>query len=194
MSWFFTKAALLTFGGAYAVLPYIYQGAVVNYQWLTPPQMIDGLALGETTPGPLIMVVAFVGYVGGYVNAAFGPDHLFLGGALAAIMVTWFTFLPSFLFIFAGGPFIETTHNDITFTAPLTAIPATGSNNELTGLTLSPLSQGDILRIKVRGSGLLRSSVSINVRRLLLPLPHGPSIPMTALPLRPNLSIASRRW
>ncbi|MCZ3384959.1 chromate efflux transporter [Kosakonia sp. SOY2] len=124
MSWFFTKAALLTFGGAYAVLPYIYQGAVVNYQWLTPPQMIDGLALGETTPGPLIMVVAFVGFVGGYVNAAFGPDHLFLGGALAAIMVTWFTFLPSFLFIFAGGPFIETTHNDITFTAPLTAITA----------------------------------------------------------------------
>ena len=124
MCWFFTKAALLTFGGAYAVLPYIYQGAVVNYHWLTPTQMIDGLALGETTPGPLIMVVAFVGFVGGYVNTVYGPEHLFLGGAVAATLVTWFTFLPSFLFILAGGPFIETTHNDIKFTAPLTAITA----------------------------------------------------------------------
>lgn len=124
MSWFFTKAALLTFGGAYAVLPYIYQGAVVNNHWLTPTQMIDGLALGETTPGPLIMVVAFVGFVGGYTNTVFGPEHLFLGGAVTATFVTWFTFLPSFIFILAGGPFIETTHNDIKFTAPLTAITA----------------------------------------------------------------------
>ncbi|MEB7599691.1 chromate efflux transporter [Raoultella terrigena] len=124
MSWFFTKAALLTFGGAYAVLPYIYQGAVVNNHWLTPTQMIDGLALGETTPGPLIMVVAFVGFVGGYTNTVFGSEHLFLGGAVAATFVTWFTFLPSFLFILAGGPFIETTHGDIKFTAPLTAITA----------------------------------------------------------------------
>ncbi|MGB4010156.1 MAG: chromate efflux transporter, partial [Zwartia sp.] len=103
MSWFFTKAALLTFGGAYAVLPYVYQGAVSHYGWLTPTQMIDGLALGETTPGPLIMVVAFVGFVGGYVKALFGPDALFLAGAIAASLVTWFTFLPSFLFILAGG-------------------------------------------------------------------------------------------
>lgn len=124
MSWFFTKAALLTFGGAYAVLPYIYQGAVINNHWLTPTQMIDGLALGETTPGPLIMVVAFVGFVGGYTNTVFGSEHLFLGGAVAAAFVTWFTFLPSFLFILAGGPFIETTHGDIKFTAPLTAITA----------------------------------------------------------------------
>jgi chromate transporter len=124
MGWFFTKAALLTFGGAYAVLPYVYQGAVGNYGWLTPPQMIDGLALGETTPGPLIMVVAFVGFVGGYVKAVFGADHLFLAGAVAAVLVTWFTFLPSFLFIFAGGPLIESTHNDLKFTAPLTAITA----------------------------------------------------------------------
>ena len=124
MGWFFTKAALLTFGGAYAVLPYVYQGAVGHYGWLTPTQMIDGLALGETTPGPLIMVVTFVGFVGGYVKAVLGPDSLFLGGALAAVLVTWFTFLPSFVFIFAGGPFIETTHNDLKFTAPLTAITA----------------------------------------------------------------------
>ncbi len=124
MGWFFTKAALLTFGGAYAVLPYVYQGAVGHYGWLTPAQMIDGLALGETTPGPLIMVVAFVGFVGGYVKAVFGPDAPFLAGALAAALVTWFTFLPSFLFILVGGPLIESTHGKIKFTAPLTAITA----------------------------------------------------------------------
>lgn len=124
MAWFFTKAALLTFGGAYAVLPYVYQGAVGHYGWLTPTQMIDGLALGETTPGPLIMVVAFVGFVGAYVQQVFGPDHVFLAGALAATLVTWFTFLPSFLFILAGGPLVESTHNELRLTAPLTAITA----------------------------------------------------------------------
>ena len=124
MGWFFTKAARLTFGGAYAVLPYVYQGAVVNFGWLTAGQMMDGLALGETTPGPLIMVVTFVGFVGGYTHAVFGADMLFVGGAVAACMVTWFTFLPSFIFVLAGGPFIETTHNKAGFTAPLTAITA----------------------------------------------------------------------
>ncbi len=124
MSWFFTKTALLTFGGAYAVLPYVYQGAVGQYGWLTPTQMIDGLALGETTPGPLIMIVAFVGFVGAYVKAIFGADMMFLAGAVAASLVTWFTFLPSFLFILAGGPLVESTHNDLKFTAPLTAITA----------------------------------------------------------------------
>ena len=128
MAWFFTKAALLTFGGAYAVLPYVNQGAVVQYGWLTPTQMIDGLALGETTPGPLIIVVAFVGFVGGYfsteLRSLFGPEGAILAGALAATLVTWFTFLPSFLFILAGGPLVETTHDDLKFTAPLTAITA----------------------------------------------------------------------
>ena len=128
MGWFFTKAAWLTFGGAYAVLPYVYQGAVDHFGWLTPLQMIDGLALGETTPGPLIMVVTFVGFVGGYgseaLRSAFGPDSQFLAGAVAAVVVTWFTFLPSFVLIMAGAPFIETTHNDLKFTAPLTAITA----------------------------------------------------------------------
>lgn len=124
MGWFFTKAALLTFGGAYAVLPYVYQGAVGHYGWLSPTQMIDGLALGETTPGPLIMVVAFVGFVGGYVHPMFGAEHAFLAGAVAASLVSWFTFLPSFLFILAGGPLVESTHNELKFTAPLTAITA----------------------------------------------------------------------
>jgi chromate transporter len=106
------------------VLPYVYQGAVENHQWLTGAQMIDGLALGETTPGPLIMVVAFVGFVGGWARQVLGPDALFLGGALAATVVTWFTFLPSFLFILAGGPLVESTHGKLGFTAPLTAITA----------------------------------------------------------------------
>jgi chromate transporter len=124
MAWFFTKAALLTFGGAYAVLPYVYQGAVEQFTWLSGAQMIDGLALGETTPGPLIMVVAFVAFVGGWTKQVLGPESLFLGAALAATIVTWFTFLPSFIFILAGGPLVETTHNNLKFTAPLTAITA----------------------------------------------------------------------
>ncbi len=124
MAWFFTKAALLTFGGAYAVLPYVYQGAVDHQHWLTAAQMIDGLALGETTPGPLIMVVAFVGFVGGWTKAIFGADSLVLAGAAAATVVTFFTFLPSFCFILLGGPFIESTHGNLKFTAPLTGITA----------------------------------------------------------------------
>lgn len=124
MGWFFTKAALMTFGGAYAVLPYVYQGAVEHYHWLTPHQMIDGLALGETTPGPLIMVVTFVGFVAGWTKSIFGPDQLFLAGATAAFVVTYFTFLPSFLFILAGGPLVESTHGNLKYTAPLTGITA----------------------------------------------------------------------
>jgi chromate transporter len=124
MGWFFTKAALLTFGGAYAVLPYLYQGAVEHYHWLTPHQMIDGLALGETTPGPLIMVVAFVGFVGGWSQAVFGIDSLLLSGVVAASVVTFFTFLPSFMFIFIGAPLIESTQNNLRLSAPLTGITA----------------------------------------------------------------------
>lgn len=124
MSWFFTKAALLTFGGAYAVLPYVYQGAVTTYEWLTPAQMIDGLALGETTPGPLIMIVAFVGFVGGWSRELFGTANLFAAGAAGAAVATFFTFLPSFIFVLAGGPLVESTRNNIRLTAPLTAISA----------------------------------------------------------------------
>ncbi|KMD05172.1 hypothetical protein SL69_03501 [Klebsiella pneumoniae] len=94
MSGFFTKAALMTFGGAYAVLPYVYQGAVTHYGWLTAGQMMDGLALGESTPGPLIMVVTFVGFVGDYTKAVLGVDEVLLGGIAAACLVTWFTFCP----------------------------------------------------------------------------------------------------
>ncbi|MBL3600142.1 MAG: chromate efflux transporter [gamma proteobacterium endosymbiont of Lamellibrachia anaximandri] len=124
MGWFFTKAALVTFGGAYAVLPYVYQGGVEQYAWLSGTQMIDGLALGETTPGPLIMVVAFVGFVGGWTKEIFGPEMLPLAGAAGAGIATLFTFLPSFLFILLGGPAVEATRDDVKFTAPLTGITA----------------------------------------------------------------------
>jgi chromate transporter len=123
MAWFFTKAAMLTFGGAYAVLPYVYQGAVEAHGWLTAAQMIDGLALGETTPGPLIMVVAFVGFVGGWTHAGLGPTSA-AGGIAGAATATFFTFLPSFLFILAGGPLVESTRGEIRYVAPLTGVTA----------------------------------------------------------------------
>ncbi len=119
---FFTKAAFLTIGGAYAVLPYVYQGGVEYYGWLTGPQMMDGLALGEATPGPLIMVVTWVGYLGGVAKSVF--DNPILGGIAGASVATFFTFLPSFLFILAGGPLLEATRNELKFTAPLTGITA----------------------------------------------------------------------
>jgi chromate transporter len=124
MGWFFTKAALMTFGGAYAVLPYVVQGAVEKYGWLSAAQMIDGLALGETTPGPLIMIVAFVGFVGGWTHALFGPAALPLGGIAGALVAALFTFLPSFVFILAGGPLVESGRGNVRLTAPLTAISA----------------------------------------------------------------------
>jgi chromate transporter len=122
MGIFFTKAAFLTIGGAYAVLPYVYQGGVEHYGWLTGPQMMDGLALGETTPGPLIMVVTWVGYLGGVAKQVF--DHPVLAGVAGAAVATFFTFLPSFMFILAGGPLVEATRDEVKFTAPLTGITA----------------------------------------------------------------------
>jgi chromate transporter len=124
MGWFFTKAAFLTFGGAYAVLPYVVQGAVEQYGWLTGAQMIDGLALGETTPGPLIMIVAFVGFLGGWTKSLLGPDAVLAASVLGACIATYFTFLPSFLFILAGGPLVERTRDDAHLSGPLTAITA----------------------------------------------------------------------
>tara|TARA_R110002126_G_scaffold15185_17_gene62558 strand:- start:4874 stop:6193 length:1320 start_codon:yes stop_codon:yes gene_type:complete len=124
LAWFFTKAALLTFGGAYAVLPYVYQAAVEHYQWLSALQMMDGLALGESTPGPLIMVVTFVGFVAGWSEQLFGPESLVQAGFMAAAIVTFFTFLPSFLFIIAGAPLVEASRQQAAFTGPLTGVTA----------------------------------------------------------------------
>ena len=122
MGEFFLKAAFLTIGGAYAVLPYVYQGAVEHFGWLTGPQMMDGLALGETTPGPLIMIVTWVGYMGGVTKSVFGDPVA--AGLAGATVATFFTFLPSFWFIIAGAPMVESTRGELKFTAPLTAISA----------------------------------------------------------------------
>ena len=119
MARFFTRVALLSFGGAYAVLPYVAQGAVGQFNWLTAAAMADGLALGETTPGPLIMVVAFVGFMGGW--NLFGS---WWGAVAATLTVVWFTFLPSFVFILAGAPLVEASREDLRLGAPLTAITA----------------------------------------------------------------------
>jgi chromate transporter len=123
MALFFSAAALLTFGGAYAVLPYVFHGAV-SAGWATPAQMVDGLALGETTPGPLIMFVSFVGFVGGFGGEFLGEGTSWISGILAAVVATWFTFLPSFFFILAGGPYVEATRHRTAFAGPLTAINA----------------------------------------------------------------------
>ncbi len=119
---FFSKAALLTFGGAYAVLPYVNQAAVIDYQWLTQVQMMDGLALGESTPGPLIMIVGFVGFVAGWQQSLFAEP--LWSGMFAASVATFFTFLPSFIFIFLGAPLVEASRNMPKLNAPLTAISA----------------------------------------------------------------------
>jgi chromate transporter len=124
MAWFFTQAALLTFGGAYAVLPFVATHSI-DVGWLQGRQMIDGLALGETTPGPLIMVVAFVGFVGGWQQpmAALLPSPL-VSGSLGCIVATYFTFLPSFLFILLGAPFIERMRGELRLTAALSGVTA----------------------------------------------------------------------
>ncbi|HMN80699.1 MAG TPA: chromate transporter [Burkholderiaceae bacterium] len=124
LAWFHTKAALVGFGGAYAVLPYIYATAVDQFHWLTADQMIDGLALGESTPGPLIMIVVFVGFVAGWTTQ-FAADGMPLLSALCgALITTFFTFLPSFLFILAGAPFIEGTRHKVGLKGPLAGITA----------------------------------------------------------------------
>jgi chromate transporter len=119
---FFSKAALLTFGGAYAVLPYVYQGVVEHYHWISPQQMIDALALGETTPGPLIMVITFIGFVSGWVNNFMPNLDPIYSALLTTTIATFFTFLPSFIMIFVGAPLIESTRKNIKFAAPLTAV------------------------------------------------------------------------
>lgn len=124
MALFFSKAALLTFGGAYAVLPYVLQAAVQDFHWLSAPQMIDGLALGETTPGPLIMLVAYVGFAGGWNLMPLGAETQLLAASLGAVVATVFTFIPSFFFILAGGPWVEASRHSLPLHGPLAAISA----------------------------------------------------------------------
>ena len=119
---FFSKAAMVTFGGAYAVLPYVAQQAVDDYQWLSHAQMMSGLALAETTPGPLIMVLQFVGFVGGWQNP--GILTPFAAATLGALLTTWATFLPCFLWVFLGAPHVGRLHERPGLNAALTAITA----------------------------------------------------------------------
>ena len=124
MGRFFSRVALVSFGGAYAVLPYVAQASVEQFGWLSAAQVVDGLALGETTPGPLIMVLAFVGFMGGWNGGVFGPPGTWIGAAAAALVTIWFTFLPTFGFILCGAPLVEATRDDLRLGAPLTAITA----------------------------------------------------------------------
>jgi chromate transporter len=119
---FFSKAATVTFGGAYAVLPYVSQQAVEHYHWLAPGQMLDGLGLAETTPGPLIMVLQFVGFLGGWNY----PGNLspLLAATLGALITTWTTFVPCFLWIFLGAPYIERLRGNRRLTSALSTVTA----------------------------------------------------------------------
>jgi chromate transporter len=119
---FFSKMAVVTFGGAYAVLAYVAQAAVETYGWLRPGEMLDGLGMAETTPGPLIMVVQFVGFMGAF--RAPGELPPLLAGALGGMLTTWVTFVPCFLWIFAGAPFVETLRSNRALSAALAAITA----------------------------------------------------------------------
>jgi chromate transporter len=119
---FFSKAAMVTFGGAYAVLPYVAQQAVENFHWLTVPQMLDGLGLAETTPGPLIMVLQFVSFLGGWNHP--GSLAPLLAATLGAALTTWVTFVPCFIWIFLGAPYIEQLRRQTRLTCALSAVTA----------------------------------------------------------------------
>ena len=119
---FFSKAAMVTFGGAYSVLPYVTHSAVENYHWLTPNEMLSGLGLAESTPGPLIMVLQFVGFMGGWRNP--GTLAPWLSATTGALMTTWVTFLPCFLWIFLGAPYIERLRGNARLSAALSTITA----------------------------------------------------------------------
>jgi chromate transporter len=122
IAWFFSVMAVVTFGGAYAVLAYVAQEAVQNFGWLAPGEMLDGLGMAETTPGPLIMVTQFVGFMGAFRDA--GGMSPLLAGTLGGLLTTWVTFTPCFLWIFLGAPFIERMRDNTVLTAALTAITA----------------------------------------------------------------------
>ncbi len=160
MARFFSRVALVSFGGAYAVLPYVAQGAVEQFGWLSAAQMVDGLALGETTPGPLIIVVAFVGVLGGW-HAKGSLAYALLAG----LVVVWFTFLPSFLFILAGGPLVESSRGEARLAGPMRAIGAA-----VVGMvaSLALLFAAPVLWPAGPAAGLDRASLGLLAASLLL--------------------------
>ena len=160
MARFFSRVALVSFGGAYAVLPFVAQGAVERFGWLSAAQMVDGLALGETTPGPLIIVVAFVGVLGGW-HAAGSLAYALVAG----LVVVWFTFLPSFLFILVGGPLVESSRGEARLAGPMRAIGAA-----VVGMvaSLALLFAGPVLWPGSPGTGLDLAALALLALALVL--------------------------
>jgi chromate transporter len=160
MARFFSRVALVSFGGAYAVLPFVAQGAVERFGWLSAAQMVDGLALGETTPGPLIIVVAFVGVLGGW-HAAGSLAYALVAG----LVVVWFTFLPSFLFILVGGPLVESSRGEARLAGPMQAIGAA-----VVGMvaSLALLFAGPVLWPGSPGTGLDLAALALLALALVL--------------------------
>ena len=160
MARFFSRVALVSFGGAYAVLPFVAQGAVERFGWLSAAQMVDGLALGETTPGPLIIVVAFVGVLGGW-HAAGSLAYALVAG----LVVVWFTFLPSFLFILVGGPLVESSRGEARLAGPMQAIGAA-----VVGMvaSLALLFAGPVLWPGSPGTGLDLAALALLALALML--------------------------
>jgi chromate transporter len=180
MGLFFSKAAMVTFGGAYAVLAYLQQAAVETYHWLVPGEMLDGLGLAESTPGPLILVTEFVGYLGAYRH----PGNLspLLAGALGAAVTLWATFAPCFLWIFLGAPFIESTRRQKAFAAALATITASVVGvvlNLAVALALHTL----FTRVAERTLGPAR-----------LPVPELASVDLFAVALAVAAFVAMRRF
>ncbi len=159
---FFCKAAFLTFGGAYAVLPYVFETSVQHFHWLNAAQMLDGLALGESTPGPLIMVLTYIGFVAGWQAGL--PMPLWQAGLIGASIVTWFTFLPSFMLVFLGAPWLERTRQQLHWTAPLVAISAA----VIAGILSLALQLGQHVLVPAGHLDLMSASMTLVVLWLLL--------------------------
>ncbi len=164
---FFSKMAVVTFGGAYSVLAYVAQQAVEVFGWLTAPEMLDGLGLAETTPGPLIMVVQFVGFLGAYRHPA--PLTPLWGGILASLITTWVTFVPCFMYIFAGAPYIESLRNNKSLSTALSSITAA-----VVGVVLN-------LAVWLALKTLFRTSVDVSFGPLHLLSPVWSSLNVAAL-------------
>ena len=168
LAWFFSKLAVVTFGGAYAVLAYMAQDAVQTYGWMKPGEMLDGLGLAETTPGPLILVTEFVGYLAAYRNGGGNPLVM---GVLGAVVTLWATFAPCFMYIFAGAPYIERLKSAPKLKSALSAITAA-----VVGVVLN-LSAWFALHVIFRNVG------EANVGPMSVPLPDAYSIDWLAAAL-----------
>jgi len=178
--WFFSRAAVVTFGGAYAVLAYVAQRAVEDFRWLRPGEMVDGLALAETTPGPLIMVLQFVGFVAGHrLHGGLDP---WVAAVLGALMTTWVTFLPSFLFVLVGGPFVESLRRQPTLQAALSAITAA-----VVGVVLN-------LSVWFATHTIFRQSTQFSVGRLRVEAPVLHSVEPMALAIAIAALVATLRF